>query len=250
VSYENWLPTFAPSGLADWLILAICIYEAYQTRKERNRNGQSPPPAAPRLRYWPWVTLAVLATIVAWLPVYIRSIQMKMPTAATTAAPTTAWNPQSLAAPPSSLWYPVASSAWSGPLGPILAVELVQTFKDLPQPCQVRLTVADDKINLARTLSWLLGRSPNDGAAGCEVTGEQLALPYIEMPMHRTNDPGVVIHWNSDFRPGEHIAHFFDASGFNVRISHDLPTGPPNQIWIEIGPGSPWKVVGSNASEK
>jgi hypothetical protein len=74
----DWLPHFAPSGLADWLIFAICIYEAYHTRRERLHRtvggsmtaGSTTAPTT-RLRYWPWITLAIVATFLAWAPVYV-----------------------------------------------------------------------------------------------------------------------------------------------------------------------------------
>ena len=71
--FPDWVPNFAPSGLADWLIFAICIYEAYHTRQERRQRTEHPVITAParRLRYWPWIVLAILATVLAWSPVYL-----------------------------------------------------------------------------------------------------------------------------------------------------------------------------------
>src|SRR5579862_6121704 len=65
--YLDWVPHFGPSGLAEWLILAISIHEAYYTRQERQRQkGRSvSAPLTSQPRYWPWIVLAVAATVLA-----------------------------------------------------------------------------------------------------------------------------------------------------------------------------------------
>jgi hypothetical protein len=154
--------------------------------------------------------------------------------------------PQSLATPAVVL-RDVPASSQGGPIGPILAVEMVQWFSQLPKPCLVKLTYASDNQNLGRTLDWILSYGDPtkvNGGAICDMQPDVLSPPNIDEPSspRKTTDPGIVVHWNENFTPGQGIAHFFDADGFNVKVSHRLPpNSPPNLIWLDIGPGSPWK---------
>jgi hypothetical protein len=100
---------------------------------------------------------------------------------------------------------------------------------------------AGDKDAFRDTLNWLLVQPEG---AGCQSWTEA-TLPNIDNPpsLKPTTDPGVVIRWHEEFKEGEKAAHFFDADGMKVSISHTMPANSPaNLIWIDIGPGSPWKT--------
>jgi hypothetical protein len=129
----------------------------------------------------------------------------------------------------------------SGPMGPIMAVELVGTFNRLPKPCRLKVTGPDSEF--LSTLRWLLSY----GAAGapvCEIEPTTAEPPNIDEPnpVRPTTKPGIVVHWDESYSPGEAIAHYLDSSSLQVSVSHRMPkASPSNLIWIDIGPGSPWK---------
>jgi hypothetical protein len=126
----------------------------------------------------------------------------------------------------------------SGPIGPIAAYELVAVFSKLPRPCSVKITVAPDKPEFGATLGWLIS-----SGSGCTIYQEGLANIDHGSAAKPTDEPGVVVHWNENFKEGEQIAHFFESLAYKVRISHQLPPGAPlNLIWIDIGPGEPSKL--------
>jgi hypothetical protein len=127
-----------------------------------------------------------------------------------------------------------------GPVGPIFAAEMVQAFKGLPQPCAVRVT-APDKGSFVNTIQPLLIR-PTYGA-GCMLWTRPFGQPLslINRPP-LSSVPGVVIQWNSVLKQGDLIVKFFESNNFIVSVSHDLPElAPPNLIWLDFGPGSPWR---------
>ena len=148
------------------------------------------------------------------------------------------------AKPPEEPWNEdLSPGAHQGPLGPITAIEFTQTFNVLPKPCQIRLTSPPNS-ELASTFGWLLQYGGPKNDVICEVNYVAGPQDVDEVDPPITKEPGLVVHWDSSFLPGEKIAHFFDADGFNVRYSHRLPPhSPQNLIWIDIGPGSPWKVA-------
>jgi hypothetical protein len=133
------------------------------------------------------------------------------------------------------------ASGHGGPIGPTMALQIVQEFKSLPQPCAVRVTTSADKEPFRSTLIWLL--TQQNLGAGCSLWDER-STPNIDDPAgpKKATAPGVVIHWDLAFKDGERIAHFFDADGMKISISHQMSGhAPPNLIWIDVGPGSPWK---------
>jgi hypothetical protein len=154
--------------------------------------------------------------------------------------------PQSLATPAVVLRDAPASSQ-GGPIGPILAVEVVQWFSQLPKPCLVKLTYASDNQNLGRTLDWILSYGDPtkvNGGAICDMHPDVLSPPNIDEPSspRKTTDPGIVVHWNENFTQPKESHISLMPMGFNVKVSHRLPpNSPPNLIWLDIGPGSPWK---------
>jgi hypothetical protein len=120
----------------------------------------------------------------------------------------------------------------SGPIGPISAVELVQTFH---RPCLVKITTAKDKPNLGSTIRWLLTE-----ISKCEMYYEPFQSADKKYP-EATNVRGLVVHWNeSNDSVGKQVAYFFQSSGYIVRESHQLPpNSPPALIWLDFGPGDP-----------
>lgn len=138
-------------------------------------------------------------------------------------------------------WRNLAPSPWGGPFGPIMAVEIVQTFEELPKPCVVKVTAPPENENLRGTLNWIL-----QYGAKCDIAENPIGPPNVDEPqsaeVQPNGNPGIIIHWAADYSWGENAAHFFDSSSFKVSISHRLPPNSnPHLIWIDIGPGSPWK---------
>ena len=131
------------------------------------------------------------------------------------------------------------SSVQGGPFGPIFAFEMIQEFKKLPKPCAVILRTAKDKKAFRDVFVWLL-------TEGAECTPKEALEPpnidasvsYPDMP----TTPGMVMCWREGFVFGERIANFFDSGAIKVSVSHNLPkNSPSNLIWIDVGPGSPFK---------
>jgi hypothetical protein len=149
-------------------------------------------------------------------------------------------------------WRNIPASPWGGPIGPIMALELVATFNRLPKPCLLKFTgPANDPF--VDTIGWLLsngvitngpsGGGPFSGSV-CEIASSTIDLPDVDdpNPIKLTTEPGIVVHWNESYSPGSDIVHYFDSSTLRVSISHRMPKGSPaNLIWIDVGPGSPWK---------
>jgi hypothetical protein len=184
----------------------------------------------------PWVLVLVGAGILV-VGVYRLGVR-SAPTVPTTDVPQAPSNAPSTPAPS----WTIPAGPKTGPIGPILAAQLVQWFNEnLPKPCVVKLTFPTDS-ELGRTFSWLIQYGGGQGL--CSIYQDDKRPRNIDdgVPINPTTEPGIVIHWNESFAPGEGITHFFDSSGFNIRISHKMPAQtPPNLIWIDIGPDSPWK---------
>jgi hypothetical protein len=148
-------------------------------------------------------------------------------------------------------WRNRPSSPWAGPMGPVFALELVATFNRLPKPCLLKITGPDNPF--VATFRWLLTYGViTSGPAGsgpfsnsvCEIAPDSVEPPDIDEPnpVKPTTEPGIVVHWNENYAPGKDIAKYLDNSTLRVSVSHRMPKGsPPNLIWIDIGPGSPWK---------
>jgi hypothetical protein len=136
------------------------------------------------------------------------------------------------------------ASGHGGPIGPIVTVELVQAFVSLPKPCIIRLTSPPNS-ELAKTISWILAHGAPTGGEICRVDDAPPGPPNVDVTssaVEPTKEPGIVVHWDEDFNPGNYIAHLLDSDGFKVSISHRLPANAAQgTIWLDIGPGSPWK---------
>ena len=130
----------------------------------------------------------------------------------------------------------------TGPVGPIFALEFINAFNRLPKPCTIKIT--GPRNAFVSTISSLLEKGGPNGGAICDLRNDQSPATAggSEPSMEPTTEPGFVVHWNQDFKPGEDIVHFLTTATLNVRLSHSLPAkSPPNLIWLDIGPGSPWK---------
>jgi hypothetical protein len=199
-----------------------------------------------RHRYWPWLFAMALAAFATASPAYLtyRLASGTLPIQAASQASSSPVplvpfaNPQAM--PSSADWRNVEASPWAGPFGPILAVELLQEFQQMPSPCVVKVTAPSENDNLRGTIVWIL-----QYGAKCEVVNNPTGPPDIDQPasiVAPTNNAGLVIHYAADFGWGDNAAHLFDTSSLKVAISHRMPPNSnPHLIWIDIGPGAPWK---------
>lgn len=131
------------------------------------------------------------------------------------------------------------ASGKEGPFGPIFAVEIVQEFSSI-QPCNLRVTWPKDKEQFGKSLEWILTYG-----AHCKIKPKNISLLDADQP--KTPDPrkspGVTVHWNKSFQEGAQVAHWFDASGFLTFMSNNVfSDDEPDVIWIDIGPGDPWRL--------
>jgi hypothetical protein len=183
------------------------------------------------------VLQTIAIPVLVWLPFFIWQLGYETKSAEAPAMFTTPVPP----APHIVVPRPLVSwrrppGPQEGPFGPILAVELSQEFSRI-RPCTVMVTAPTDKPEFTGTLAWILTYG-----SGCGVQGKE-ELPRAEEPALRGRKiPGMTIHWSPRYTAGPRIAHWFDASGFQVDVSNKLPEKSPLElIWIDIGPGSPWK---------
>jgi hypothetical protein len=98
------------------------------------------------------------------------------------------------------------------------------------------ITAPEDKIPFREALRWIAVD------AGCSVQNAiDIQNADDPVPKMRTT-PGVTIHWNKNYQQGSQVAHFFDADGLSTYTSNRMPaTSQPELIWIDLGPGNPWK---------
>jgi hypothetical protein len=118
---------------------------------------------------------------------------------------------------------------------------LAQTFRALPQPCIVQLTGGSSAPSIEQTIAWVLRYGNIPSGPVCNIQPNELPSAD-EKTVKPTTEPGIVIHWNPDFVPGENLANFLSSMGLNIRVSHQLNAHTPNNlIWIDVGNGYPWK---------
>ncbi len=234
------LPTafFAPKIPAVFAFLTVALGFAGVTALVllRNRDGS----AIPILRD------LIVACAALWFAVRFIAPMASQQVGILTAVPPPAQSAIQQTPPPAktiapSDWRNIPPGPWAGPIGPIMAIEIVQTFQQLPQPCVVKVTAPSENDNLRSTLNWIL-----EYGAKCEIAPMTLGPPNADEPQSAELQPnsnsGMIIHWAADYPSGENASHFFDSSTFKVSISHRLPPNSnPHLIWIDIGPGSPWK---------
>ncbi len=128
-------------------------------------------------------------------------------------------------------------------IGTTFSLQLAQMLGRLPKPCNIKLTSPNGS-DLASVISWVVSYGNPSGASICSLTGNDSEPPNADEPtaVMPNSNPGMVVHWDAKFVETQPILHFFDSCGVKVSISHRLPpNAPANFIWIDIGPGSPWK---------
>jgi hypothetical protein len=125
-------------------------------------------------------------------------------------------------------------------VGPTFGSQLAQTLRSLPQPCIVQLTGGSSVPEVEQTIAWVLRYGNVPSGPICNIQPNELPNAD-EIAVKPTTEPGIVIHWNPDFVPGEKLANFLSSTGLKIRVSHQLNARAPNNlIWIDIGNGSPW----------
>jgi hypothetical protein len=110
------------------------------------------------------------------------------------------------------------------------------------QPCFLRVTAVREQLYF-RDILIHIGKESSACAIIDETRDEAPAETRDQDAMPIPTSGGLEIHWNNDTQPnGEAIAGWFDGLGFNVVRRSKLPAeSKPTEIWIDIGPGSPWK---------
>jgi hypothetical protein len=126
-----------------------------------------------------------------------------------------------------------------GPFGPTFAMGMANAFKDrVPHPCIVNVSGASDTQPFAGALQWIIYN-----VSGCQQWDNKRRLaPSIDPLTIGHPPPGITIHWNKANKDGENIPQLFANTGLKLSSSNQMPDDSPvNLIWLEIGPGSPWK---------
>jgi len=136
-----------------------------------------------------------------------------------------------VASPPTD----VPAGPHSGPIGPIAALGFWSLLQKVPKPCTIRITSLADNENMRQTLRWIAD------FAKCEMFNET-GVKSIDEHKNEFQEAGFLIHYEENNKFGEAVAHFFDSMAAKVLTSHKLPKNAGvDLIWIEIGPGSPWR---------
>lgn len=136
------------------------------------------------------------------------------------------------------LWQDTPLNNRGGPMGPLYAISLLELFARAA-PCTIRVTAGSDNENLRAEFLWIA-----QPWHSCDLYQEpSLKVPLIDQPTPTPPSAGLIIRYNEKFTSADQIAEYLYESDLNARISHHgLPkNGPLNLIWIDIGPGSPWK---------
>jgi hypothetical protein len=127
------------------------------------------------------------------------------------------------------------------PIGSTFSIQLAQLLHGLHQPCLFKITNTS-KSELGGVIYWVLSYGNIPSGPLCAFLPNN-PLPNADIPLIKpTTDPGIIVHWKISNPDGEKVAHFLEAMGANVHISRQLDGDAPDHlIWIDIGPGSPWK---------
>jgi hypothetical protein len=177
----------------------------------------------------PWwrrpIPVMVLLVIFAWLPSFIGLFQAS--------SPPTAPSPSPMAPPP--------PSSQERPLGSTFSIQLAQTLESLPKPCLIKLT-GPHNTELFRTIDWVIAYGHGDMQPICSRVEDNPIPNADEQLPKRAPDGELIVHWNQLNKQVEKLALFFIGVGLKTSSSHILPPrSPDNLVWIDIGPGSPWK---------
>ena len=188
----------------DWFDKAVAlVWLALTYQQNRILRAGNPPPEAlrsswlgwlkePLSHYWPTLIVVLVGVVYFFRPLVfppssVREGSPSIPSAQTALS----------TSPSVGDWRNVQPSPWAGPFGPIMAVELLQTFQQMPKPCVVKVTAPQENNNLRGTILWIL-----QNAANCEVADNPIGPPNIDEPasiVKPTTDAGIVIHYSTDF---------------------------------------------------
>ena len=105
----------------------------------------------------------------------------------------------------------IPASPKAGPVGPIFAVEFVNTFNRLPKPCLIKISSPRNEIRFNNFLADNQRRSQQC----CDLRfAKDEPLPGAGEPERAVNptEPGLVVHWNQDFKPGEDVVHYLNTA--------------------------------------
>jgi hypothetical protein len=239
------------AGVAVGGLCAIFLGFAITVLIEWYRGGRTETSLRDAVRSWPPYLGGAAGLLVAWALMFVWSVGATVfQDHQTSWTAVNAWKQKAeegAHCPPPKLpkrSWTQPSNGQGGPLGPIMAVEMVQTFKTVTS-CTISLTAPAEMSSFRDTLRWLLTEPQIDGGAGCTLWREVSPPSVDDLPSPKqTSIRGIVIHWNLASRDGERIAHFFDSSGLKISTSHQMPPHSGSTlIWIDIGPGSPWKSI-------
>jgi hypothetical protein len=129
-------------------------------------------------------------------------------------------------------------------IGTTFALQLAQLLNRLPKPCTIKFTAPGHSDEVASVISWVVSYGNPSGQAICSPAPSE-AGPLNEnapAPLKPTTESGIIVHWDASFTAGQDVANALDHLGLFVRTSHRIPEhSPSNFIWIDVGPGSPWK---------
>jgi hypothetical protein len=126
--------------------------------------------------------------------------------------------------------------------GPIQPLDLEGRFMRSKQPCVLKLSAVPEQMNFRSIIAMIATRN-----SVCTIVDDAAdqspATRDIDLPPTPTPPAGLLIRWNKDTQPqGESVAQWFEGAGFIVNRGHILPpNSAATEIWIDIGPGSPWR---------
>lgn len=125
-------------------------------------------------------------------------------------------------------------------IGDTFSLQLAQLLRSLPQPCLLKITNPSNS-EIGQVINWVTTYGNIPAGVICYVQPND-ALPSADSPVKLNSNSGIVVHWASDYDPGEKVAHFLYSSNLKVSTSHQQTAdSPKNLIWIDIGPGDPWR---------
>lgn len=123
-----------------------------------------------------------------------------------------------------------------GPLNPLVANDIAQAFKTAKGPCLVKITSGSDNENLRESLGAI---AVNLG--GCVEQPEPFP-PNIDQKRSTNKSAGIIIHFGVNNELGPKVAKAINESGLITEITNTFPSwDEPNLIWLDIGPGRPWR---------
>jgi hypothetical protein len=113
------------------------------------------------------------------------------------------------------------------------AIGSADDLAEIPAPCTLIVTAPDEYANLRDNVSFIIARGK------CHVI-QNLPPADADQPIVPNSKPGVILHWDSSFHMPVDVVRGL-GQWFNLEVSHKIPGDDPHLIWIDIGPGRPWK---------